>query len=121
VDIYALDHRGHGATARPASQLGDLWQSRPHADPSQLAKIRKRLPIYVFSGDHDPLNPAKLYKQKLKDEYATACVRERGRVPRQNINTGFTTLPCSASCMASLIFSKGYLTIRRSNGNLPCW
>ena len=53
-DIEGLILSGSGAL-RPASFVSFLAAAPPLSDPSNLAKIRSDLPVYIFSGSEDPV------------------------------------------------------------------
>lgn len=68
VDTY-IDDPWCGFSLVPES-FGDLLSQGPRmADPAQLARIRPDLPIYIFSGDRDPLYGDYHAVQPLIDRY----------------------------------------------------
>ena len=71
VDAYIADPLC-GFALTPQSFGSMLSHGEYLADPSQLGKIRKDLPIYVFSGDHDPLNRDLHALQAVIDRYRAA-------------------------------------------------
>jgi alpha-beta hydrolase superfamily lysophospholipase len=71
VDAYIADPLC-GFTLTPGSFGSMLGYGGTLADPSELAKIRKDLPVYVFSGDHDPLHRDLGALQPVIDRYRAA-------------------------------------------------
>jgi alpha-beta hydrolase superfamily lysophospholipase len=71
VDAYIADPLC-GFALTPESFGSMLGFGATLADPVQLAKIRKTLPIYVFGGDHDPLNRDLHALQPVIDRYRAA-------------------------------------------------
>jgi alpha-beta hydrolase superfamily lysophospholipase len=71
VDAYVADPLcGFGLTEESFRSL--LSFGGMLADPRQLAQIRSTLPIYVFSGSHDPLNRDLHALQPVIDRYRSA-------------------------------------------------
>jgi alpha-beta hydrolase superfamily lysophospholipase len=55
VDKYIADP-ACGFGLNPEGMRAMAESTRRTADPAELARIRKDLPIYIFAGDHDPVN-----------------------------------------------------------------
>jgi alpha-beta hydrolase superfamily lysophospholipase len=68
VDAYIADPLC-GFPLKPESFASMLGFGSLLADPAQLANIRKSLPVYVFSGDYDPLNRDLHALQPVIDRY----------------------------------------------------
>lgn len=75
VDAYIADplcgfnvnERSYGSLFSIASRL---------ADPSELGRIRKELPLFVFAGDCDPVNAGLAWLQPLIDRYREAGLKD---------------------------------------------
>jgi alpha-beta hydrolase superfamily lysophospholipase len=74
VDAYIADPLC-GFALKPESFGSMLSYGTQLAHPVQLARIRKDLPIYVFSGDHDPLSHDLHALQPVIDRYRAAGLR----------------------------------------------
>jgi alpha-beta hydrolase superfamily lysophospholipase len=75
VDKYVADDAcGFGVNA--AAARGMLEGLGPTADPDRLAAIRKELPIYLVSGDADPLAGGGPLVQMVADRYVAAGVHD---------------------------------------------
>jgi alpha-beta hydrolase superfamily lysophospholipase len=75
VDKYIADPLcGFNMTERARqSSAASLGRA---ADPAQLARIRKDLPIYIFAGDADPLNNHLKDLRPVAERYRTAGIRD---------------------------------------------
>jgi alpha-beta hydrolase superfamily lysophospholipase len=71
VDAYLADPLC-GFALVPTSFASMLSHGAQLADPAELAKIRRGLPVYVFSGAHDPLNRDLQALQPVVDRYRAA-------------------------------------------------
>jgi alpha-beta hydrolase superfamily lysophospholipase len=71
VDAYIADPRC-GFALKPESMEGFFRASELLADPGALRRIRRDLPLYVFSGDADPVNGKLEYTDLLLARYREA-------------------------------------------------
>jgi alpha-beta hydrolase superfamily lysophospholipase len=75
VDKYIADplcgfNMTESARQSSAASLGRA------ADPAQIARIRKDLPIYIFAGDTDPLNNHLEHLRPVAERYRAAAIRD---------------------------------------------
>ena len=71
VDAYIADpHCGFSLT--PGSMMSLFAQAARLADPEQLRRIRRDLPIYIFVGDEDPVNRKLAWVTPLIARYEAA-------------------------------------------------
>jgi alpha-beta hydrolase superfamily lysophospholipase len=75
VDKYVADS-ACGFGVNPAGVRGMLEGLAPTSDPDRLAGIRSDLPIYVMSGDADPLAGGGPLVQMVADRYTAAGVKD---------------------------------------------
>ena len=71
VDVYIADPLC-GFALQPESFGSLLSYGEYLASPLQLARIRRDLPVYVFCGEHDPLNRDLNALQSVIDRYRSA-------------------------------------------------
>ena len=64
---FNVNERSYGSLFSIASRL---------ADPSELGRIRKELPLFVFAGDCDPVNAGLAWLQPLIDRYREAGLKD---------------------------------------------
>ena len=75
VDIYVADPDcGFSLAMAPMTEM--VAATATTADPDRLAAIRNDLPIYVFSGDADPLAGGGALIELVGDRYREAGVRD---------------------------------------------
>ena len=73
VDAYVADPLC-GFQLKPGSMMS-LWTSALRiADPKELARIRKDLPIYLFAGDADPVNHKLEWLKPVAARYRAAAI-----------------------------------------------
>ncbi len=75
VDIYVADPDCGFSLDMPA-MTGMVTEAAALADPDRLAAIRDDLPIYLFSGDADPLAGGGALIELVGDRYREAGVRD---------------------------------------------
>ncbi len=75
VDAYIADP-WCGFTLQPASMVSMFGIAARLADPAALGRIRHDLPIYVFSGDKDPVGNATVWLQTIIERYRAAGIRD---------------------------------------------
>ncbi len=73
VDAYVADPLC-GFTLTPASLMSLGASAMKLAEASELARIRKDLPIYIFAGDADPLNRKLEWLKPLAARYRAAGI-----------------------------------------------
>jgi len=71
VDAYIADPLC-GFALKPESMVSLFSQGGRLADPTELAKIPKGFPIYIFVGEADPVNAKGAWLQPLVDRYVAA-------------------------------------------------
>ncbi len=71
VDAYVADSLCGFTADVPAMQSFAAGAARM-ADPAELAKIRKDLPVYIFAGDADPVNAGLAHLELLVERYRAA-------------------------------------------------
>ena len=71
VDAYIADPLC-GFSRQPGSEASFARVSARLRDPSEIAKIPRGLPIYVFVGDKDPINQDLALLKPLIDRYEAA-------------------------------------------------
>ena len=73
VDAYEADPLcGFGINKRAMETM--VTSVKRLADPAELAKIRKDLPIYIFAGDKDPINHDLEWVKPLAERYRAAGI-----------------------------------------------
>jgi alpha-beta hydrolase superfamily lysophospholipase len=75
VDAYVADPLC-GFKLDPASLMSMGMSAMRMAEPRELARIRKELPIYIFAGDADPLNGKLELLKPLAARYRAAGIRD---------------------------------------------
>jgi alpha-beta hydrolase superfamily lysophospholipase len=75
VDKYVFDPLC-GFSVSPDSMVSLFTAAAPMFAPGALGRIRSDLPMYVFAGDHDPLNAGLSHLTPLVDRYREAGVRD---------------------------------------------
>jgi alpha-beta hydrolase superfamily lysophospholipase len=75
VDKYIADPLC-GFSANDASRNSMFAAGARSADPKEMKKIRRDLPIYLFAGDKDPINNNLEWLAPLVDRYRAADVKD---------------------------------------------
>ncbi len=75
VDAYIADPLC-GFSPKPGGDYGFGRLRARTADPLEIAKIRKDLPIYIFVGDQDPINQRLALLNPLVDRYRQAGLEQ---------------------------------------------
>ena len=75
VDLYVADPLC-GFTATPSSMQSLFAAAAPLFVPGALKHVRPDLPIYIFSGDKDPINGGLAWLTPLVERYREAGVRD---------------------------------------------
>jgi alpha-beta hydrolase superfamily lysophospholipase len=73
VDAYVADPLC-GFQLKPASMMSQGMSMLRLADPNELARIRKDLPIYLFAGDADPVNHNLEWLKPVAARYRAAAI-----------------------------------------------
>lgn len=75
VDAYVADPFC-GFSASPASMVSIFAAATSLFEPHALGRVEKSLPIYLFSGDKDPLNGELAYLKPLIERYRAAGIAD---------------------------------------------
>ena len=75
VDAYIADPLC-GFTVTPASMQSIFTAAAPLFAPGALKHIRPELPIYIFSGDKDPVNGGLAWLKPLVERYRDAGIKD---------------------------------------------
>ena len=75
VDAYVEDPFC-GFSATPDSMISIFAAAVALFEPQALSRIERKLPIYLFSGDRDPLNGGLAYLKPLVDRYRAAGIAD---------------------------------------------
>jgi alpha-beta hydrolase superfamily lysophospholipase len=73
VDAYVADPLC-GFQLKPASMMSLVMSAPRLADPKELVRIRKDLPIYLFAGDADPVNHKLEWLKPVAARYRAAAI-----------------------------------------------